>query len=77
MEVWKDGAPPRPYRVFAAAQRQGADSSATERQEEELIANDARQRGADAVIVTDAVMVVSRINEVGGRPIMARRWRRN
>lgn len=71
VEVWRGGAPSRPYRVIATVQRVGADNSATYRDEENLIAGDARQRGADAVILLDAVMVVSRMNLVNGRPILA------
>lgn len=44
VEMWKGGPPPRPYRVIATVERQGADESATYRQEESLIADDARQR---------------------------------
>ncbi len=71
MEVWKGGGPGRPYRVIGNVQRQGADQTASLRQEEEAIAAEAAQRGADGVIVLDEVMVVSRMDLADGRPILA------
>ena len=71
IEVWKDGPPPRPYRVIANANRQGADSSTNYQEQEESIADEARERGADAVIVVSAVMTISRMDTIAGRPIMA------
>jgi hypothetical protein len=71
VEVWEGGAPSRPYRVIATVTREGSDNSATYRDEEDLIASEARQRGADAVIVVDTVMVVSRMNLANGRALMA------
>jgi hypothetical protein len=71
VEVWKDGPPSRPYRVIANTGREAADNSSSYADEERSIAQEARQRGADAVIILNAVMVVSRIDETGGRPIFA------
>lgn len=72
VEVWQGGVPSRPYTVIDTVSRQGADQqSASYRSEEELIARDARKRGADAVIVLDTVMGVSRMDVIVGRPIMA------
>ena len=71
IEVWEAGPPPRPYRVIGASERQGADPSASYRQEEEDIAGEARQRGADAVILQRPVMVVIRMDLADGRPILA------
>jgi hypothetical protein len=51
--------------------REAADGSTTYGEQEESIATEARQRGADAVIVQDAVMAVSRVDVISGRPIMA------
>jgi len=73
VEVWTGGPPPRPYRVIMDANRQAADGSTNYRDQEASIASEARQRGADAVIVVNTVMVVSRIDAFGGRPIMAPR----
>jgi hypothetical protein len=71
VEVWKEGHPARPYQVIATVEKQGADSSASYGDEEGLIAADARRLGADGVIVLNAVMVISRMNVVDGRPVMA------
>ena len=71
IEVWKGGPPSRPYRVIANVNREAADSSTTFGEQEESIASEARQRGADAVIVLNAVMAVGRVDVINGRPIMA------
>jgi ABC-type glycerol-3-phosphate transport system substrate-binding protein len=71
VEFWTEGAPSRPYQVIATISKQGADNSATVRDEENLIADDATQRGADAVIVLDTVMVVARNSVIDSRPVMA------
>ena len=68
---WKGGPPPQPYRVITNVNWEGADSSVNYRQEEETIAEEAKEQGADAVIVVDEVMTASRLDAVGGRPIMA------
>lgn len=70
VDVWK-GPPGRPYVVIADVNRDAADSSTSFRDEEASIADEARQRHADAVIVVDAVMAVSRIDLASGRPVMA------
>jgi hypothetical protein len=70
IEVWKGGPPARPFKVMATVQRQGADQTATFRDEEAAIAADAAQRGADAVIVLNEVMVPSRMNLADSRPIL-------
>ena len=71
VEVWKGGTPPRPYHVIATIHRVGADQSASYAQEEESIAGDATSQGADAVIILDEVMAVSRLSDIDGRPITA------
>jgi hypothetical protein len=71
MELWKGGPPPRPYGVITTVQRAGADQTASFADEEKGIAADAAQRGADAVIVLDEVMVVSRMDLADSRPILA------
>jgi hypothetical protein len=71
VEVWQNGTPSRPYQVIATIQKEGADNSATYLDEEKFIAHDASQQGADAVIVLDTVMVVSRMSLMDGRAIMA------
>jgi hypothetical protein len=71
VEVWTGGPPPRPYHVIATVAREAADSSSDFADLERSIAYEARSRGADAVIVLDTVMVISRMDLVGGRPIMA------
>ena len=71
VEVWEGGPPSRPYDVIATVQRLGVDGSATYRQQEEQIADEASQRGADAVIVESETMVVSRVEITTGRNIMA------
>jgi hypothetical protein len=71
VDFWKGGPPPRPYQVITNVNWEGADSSTSYRQEEETIAGQARRQGADAVIVVDEVMTASRLDAVGGRPIMA------
>jgi len=70
IDVWTGGEPARPYRVIVNTGREGADSSVTYRQQEESIAEEASQRGADAVIVLNTIMVVSRMDQVMGRTIM-------
>ena len=71
VEVWTGGPPSRPYQVIATVQRLAADSSTSFLQQEGSIADEAVARGADSVIVLDAVMVVSRMSLVDARPIMA------
>jgi len=71
IEVWRPGPPPRPYRVIALTGREGPDNSVSYYDEEVSIAREARQRGADAVIIVNAVMAVSRMDMVGGHPILA------
>ena len=71
IDVWDGGIPSRPYQVIATVYREGSDNSATYRDEEDLIASEARQRGADAVIVLNTVMVVSRVSLADGRPLLA------
>ena len=71
IDLWQGGLPTRPYQVIATVSRQGADGSATYAEEEQLLAADAHARGADAVIILDTVMVVSRLDVTDGRPIMA------
>jgi hypothetical protein len=71
VEVWKGGPPSRPYQVIANVNREAPDSSTTYEQEEDSIASEARERGADAVIVVDTVMAVSRMDPFSDRPIMA------
>jgi hypothetical protein len=71
VEMWKGGPPSRPYQVIATLRKQGPDSSSSFADEENAVASEARLRGADGVIVLDAVMVVSRMNPVDGRAVMA------
>jgi len=70
VETWQGGPPSRPYQVIGNVQRMGADSTATFRQEEELIADEASQRGADAIIIENEVMVVTRVDPTTGHSIM-------
>jgi hypothetical protein len=71
IDVWKGGTPSRPYTVMDTVQGEGPDNSATYEQEEELIAQEAKERGADGIIVLNTLMVVSRQDVTLGRPIMA------
>ena len=71
IDVWTGGNPSRPYQVMDTVQRVGPDSSATYGQEEELIAADAKERGADGMVVLSTVMVVSRMDMTMDRPVMA------
>jgi hypothetical protein len=71
IDIWKNGPPTRPYQVIATVQREGADNSATYAQEESLLAFDAKNRGADAIIILNTVMVPSRMDITDSRPIMA------
>lgn len=71
VEVWTGGVPSRPYTVLDKIQRVGADNSATYEEEEAFIADEARRRGADAIIVIDTVMAVSRMDLALSRPITA------
>jgi hypothetical protein len=71
IDIWKNGHPDRPYQVIATVQREGADNSATYNDEENLLAVDARNRGADAVIVLDTVMVATRRDLSDTRFIMS------
>jgi len=73
VEFWKGGPPPRAYRVLTPTASQGADTSATYRGQEGFIATDARRRGADAVIVLNEIMVVSRMDVITGHQILAPR----
>ncbi len=51
--------------------REAADDSTNYRDEEVSIADEARRRGADAVIVVYEVMAVSHISVVDGRAVLA------
>ena len=71
IDVWKGGPPDRPYHVIATVQRQGADNSATFDTEEKLLAADASDKHADAIIILDTTTVVSRMDVITGHPIDA------
>jgi len=71
IDVWRGGTPPQRYQVLDTVQRVGPDSSATFEQEEEEIAQEAKTRGADGIIVLNTVMVVSRMDLALDRPILA------
>lgn len=71
IDVWKGGNPSQPYTVMNTVQSVGPDTSATYEQEEQKIAQEAKKRGADGIIVLNRVMVVSRMDVVMGRPVMA------
>ena len=71
IDIWKDGAPSRPYLVIDTVEKQAADSSANFAQEEQLLAADAKERGADAMIIVNEVMVPSRMSIVDGRLLLA------
>jgi hypothetical protein len=71
IDVWAGGTPARPYQVMDTVQKLGPDESATYEQEEELIAEDAKQRGADGIIVLSTVMVPSRQDLFTSRPLLA------
>jgi hypothetical protein len=71
IDVWSGGTPGRAYQVIGKVQRVGSDGSATYEQEEELIAQDAKAKGADGMIVLNTVMVVSRMDLATNRPILA------
>jgi hypothetical protein len=71
IDVWSATAPARPYEVLATIEREGADESATYAQEEAFIADEAKQRGANAMIIVDTEMVVSRTDANDNRTIMA------
>jgi hypothetical protein len=70
VDVWRNGPPSRPYRVLGNLGREADDTSATYRDEEGSITREAAKRGADAVIILNEVMTVSRIDAFG-RPVMA------
>ena len=71
VEFWNGGPPARPYEVIDTVSQEGADNSATYADEERLIADEARNRGADAVIVLNSVMVTSRRSVIDGRDVLA------
>jgi hypothetical protein len=71
IEVWRGGGPARPYQVIDTIRRVGPDNSATYATEERAVIRSASQRGADAAIILDEVMVVSRASPIDSRPIMA------
>lgn len=71
IDVWKGGPPARTYRVITNVNRTAADSSTSYQQQVESIAAEARRRGADAVIVLNEVMTVSRMDVLTNHPIMA------
>ena len=71
VDFWKDGPPSRPYQVIATVARVAPDKSVTFSDQEASIAAEASQKGADAVVEVDAVMVVTRIDLNNGRPVMA------
>ncbi len=71
IDIWRNGTPSQPYHVIATVQRVAADSSTNYNQQIADIAAEARQRGADGVIVLNTVMVVSRMDLTMGRAIMA------
>jgi hypothetical protein len=71
IDVWKGGNPSQPYTVMDTVQSVGPDNSATYAQEEEEIAQQAKKRGADGIIVVNTVMVVSRMDLALDRPLMA------
>jgi hypothetical protein len=71
VEVWTNGVPSRPYTVIDTISGVGPDQSVTFAQEEALLAQEARKRGADAMIVTTKVQVIIRQDPVLGRPLMA------
>ena len=71
IDVWTGGPPSRPYQVIDTVQSVGPDNSATYADEESIIAGEARERGADAIVVLNTVMVISRQDAILDRPIMA------
>jgi hypothetical protein len=71
IDVWKGGNPSQPYTVMDTVQSVGPDTSATYEQEEQQIAQEAKERGADGIIVLNTVMVISRQDVALDRPIMA------
>jgi hypothetical protein len=71
MDIWRNGPPSRPYNVIATVSREGADNSATYADEENFIAAEAAKQNADGIIILDTVMVVSRVNIMDGRAVMA------
>jgi hypothetical protein len=71
VDFWTGGPPDRPYQVISTTSRSGADGSASYEDEKALLAADATEKGADAVIVLDQVMTVARLNQEGGSLIMA------
>lgn len=70
VDVWRNGPPQRPYRLIGNIGREADDASTTFRDEEDSITREAAKRGADAVIILNEVMTVSRIDPFG-RPVMA------
>ncbi len=71
VDVWKGGPPPRPYNVVKNVNWQGADGSVNFAQQEQSLASQASDEGADAVVVTSEVMAVGRYNLANGAPIMS------
>ena len=71
VELWKGGPPARPYRVLATISRQGPDTSATYHDEENAVAAAAHEQNADAAIILNEVMTVSRLDITDSRPLLA------
>ena len=66
MEVWNDGTPPRRYRILGTMRSEGGGHS-NDDFELGLIANAARARGADALILMSAEDRMEGINLYSGR----------
>jgi PBP1b-binding outer membrane lipoprotein LpoB len=71
VDIYRNSTPTRSYNVMATVARQGADSSSSYDDEIQLIAQDAKARGADAVIVQTTVMVPSRMRLLTNTAVMA------
>lgn len=71
VQVWKNGQPSQPFKVIDTVVQQAPDTTQDYASLERSIAQEAKRRGADGVIVVTEVMVVSRMSVFDGRPIMA------